>query len=107
MEGKRNLILKVKFYKTPKGNEPVREWLHSLSAEIKKIVGEDIRTVQIIFPSSTPLFKYMGNRLWEIRSTIPNGIVRIFFTIKNEYLILLHSFIKKDTENASAGTRHS
>jgi hypothetical protein len=30
-----------------------------------------------------------------IRSSIPNGIVRIFFTIKNEHIVLLHSIIKK------------
>ena len=33
--------------------------------------------------------------LWEIRSTVSNGICRIFFTIDNNTIILLHGFIKK------------
>ena len=37
----------------------------------------------------------MRNNLWEIRSTISQGIVRIFFTIENNFLILLHGFVKK------------
>jgi len=95
MEEKDKPKLRVKFYKTSNGNEPVREWLQSLSKEIKKIVGEDIRTVQIVWPHGMPLVKHMGGKLWEIRSSIPNGIVRILFTIKNEHIVLLHSFIKK------------
>ena len=95
MEEKNKPKLRVKFYKTPNGNEPVKEWLQSLSKEIKKIVGEDIRTVQIVWPHGMPLVKPMGSKLWEIRSSIPNGIVRIFFTIKNELIVLLHSIMKK------------
>ncbi len=34
--------LRVKFYKTPNGNEPVKEWLQSQNKEIKKIIGLDI-----------------------------------------------------------------
>ena len=38
--------LEVYFYKTESGNEPVREWLKSLSLIDKKIIGEDIMTIQ-------------------------------------------------------------
>lgn len=42
-----------------------------------------------------PLVRYIEPKLWEIRSNIANGIIRIFFTIMNDELILLHGFIKK------------
>ena len=38
--------LRVVFFKTEAGNEPVREWLKGLTTEEKKIIGEDIKTVQ-------------------------------------------------------------
>ena len=37
----------------------------------------------------------MEKDLWELRSTIPDGIARLFFTIWGENLIVLHGFIKK------------
>ena len=40
-----NFRLHVVFYRTPLGNEPVREWLKQLSHAEKKIIGEDIKTV--------------------------------------------------------------
>lgn len=42
-----------------------------------------------------PLVKSMGSGLWEIRSTIPNGIARVIFVMKDGNMILLHGFIKK------------
>jgi phage-related protein len=37
----------------------------------------------------------MGEGIWEVRSTIPNGIVRVFFVIKNHKMVLLHGMVKK------------
>ena len=37
--------LRVVFYKTEAGSEPVRAWLKSLSREDRKVIGEDIKTV--------------------------------------------------------------
>lgn len=42
-----------------------------------------------------PLVRYIGNGLWEVRSSIPNGIARVIFTMKNNDMVLLHGFIKK------------
>lgn len=42
-----------------------------------------------------PLVKNMGTGLWEIRSTIPNGIARVIFVMKDGNMVLLHGFIKK------------
>jgi phage-related protein len=87
--------LRVKFYKTPNGNEPVREWLKSQTKDVKKIVGEDIRAAQKVWPQGMPLVKHVESKIWEVRSTIPRGIVRVLFTVRNECIVLLHSFIKK------------
>jgi phage-related protein len=88
--------LEVVFFKTDRGNMPVKEWLNSLSKESKKIIGEDLRTAQFGFPLGMPLVRFMEKNLWEIRSHLENGSgVRIFFTICQNYMILLHSFVKK------------
>jgi hypothetical protein len=42
--------LKVVFFETDTGNEPVREWLKELSKEDCKVIGTDILTVQYAWP---------------------------------------------------------
>lgn len=37
--------LEVRFYSTNQGREPVREWLKSLPPEVRKAIGEDLKTV--------------------------------------------------------------
>jgi phage-related protein len=85
----------VVFYKSQSGNEPVREFFKSLSLEDKKSIGEDIKTVQFGWPLGMPLIRKIDAELWEIRSNISKGILRVFFTIHGKHLILLHAFIKK------------
>ncbi|WP_275899211.1 hypothetical protein [Methylomonas sp. EFPC1] len=41
-----NSILSVRFFATDAGSQPVREWLKGLSAQDRKTIGEDIKTVQ-------------------------------------------------------------
>ena len=93
--------LRVKFYSTPMGNEPVKEWLQSLSKELKKIIGEDIRAAQKGWPNiGMPLIRHIEGKISEIRSTIPDGIVRIFFVVENGYMALLHYVVKKTQKTA-------
>ena len=42
-----------------------------------------------------PLVRKMETDLWEIRVSITDGICRIFFTIAENIMILLHGFVKK------------
>lgn len=37
----------------------------------------------------------MGKDLWEVRSDIADGIVRVAFTVKDGQMVLLHGFVKK------------
>lgn len=39
-------ILRVVFFRTPAGDEPVRTWLKELNREDRKAIGEDVKLVQ-------------------------------------------------------------
>jgi antitoxin HicB len=68
------------------GREPVREWLKSLTAEDRKIVGEDIKTVEFGWPIGMPTCRALGKGLWEVRSDITGGrIARVLFCTQDLY----------------------
>lgn len=90
--------LQVVFYKTETGHEPVREWLKSLLKEEKKLIGEDIKTVQFGWPIGMPVVKKLEKGIWEIRTTLNNKISRILFSVYEENIVLLHGFIKKSNK---------
>ena len=73
--------LKVVFYKSQTGKEPVRDWLKDLSLQDKKAIGEDIKTVQFGWPLGMPLIRKLEPDLWEVRSNISTGIARVLFTV--------------------------
>ncbi len=88
--------IEVVFYKTPAGNEPVREWLISLELEDKKSIGSDIKTVEYGWPIGMPVSRPLGKGLYEVRSNISNKrISRVIFIIVDNYMVLLNGFIKK------------
>ena len=69
-------ILSVAFYRTETGREPVREWLKSLPREERRIIGEDIKTVQFGWPLGMPLVRKLDKGLWEVRSRLPCSATR-------------------------------
>jgi phage-related protein len=88
--------LNVRFYRSANGDEPVRIWLkEEVSAEARKAIGGDIKTVQLGWPLGMPLVRKMQAGLWEVRSDIPEGIARVFFTVASADMVLLHGFVKK------------
>ena len=88
--------LAINFFRTTQQAEPVRDWLKKLSKEDKLMIGTDLKTIQFSWPLGMPLVKYMGNGLWEARSSLPQGkISRILFVMHNNNIVLLHGFIKK------------
>jgi len=88
--------LSVAFFRTASGNEPVREWLKSLPREVRRSIGEDIKTVQFGWPLGMPLVRKLEAGLWEVRSRSPDGTARLLFTTVGEgRMVLLHGFIKK------------
>lgn len=84
------------FYRSTNGIEPVRDWLKEQSKIDKKIIGEDIKTVQYGWPLGMPLVDSLGNNLWEVRSKLSGGrIARIIFFMNKNTMVLLSGFIKK------------
>ncbi len=89
-------ILRVIFFRTESGREPVREWLLELDKEDRKAIGEDIKLVQFRWPFGMPLTRKMEHDLWEVRTKLSGGrAARVCFTVRNGEMALLHGFIKK------------
>jgi phage-related protein len=92
-----NKIIQAVFYRTAAaGNEPVREWLKSLPVEERKLIGEDIKAVEMKWPQGLPQVRKMEPDLWEVRTVLPQRKSRVLFTVWGSFLVLLHGFIKKD-----------
>ena len=91
----REPVLRVVFYRTETGNEPVREWLKGLEREDRKAVGQDVKTAQYGWPLGMPLIRKLEPGLWEVRSHIAQGIARVIFTVDDGVMVLLHGFVKK------------
>jgi phage-related protein len=89
----RSIPLVAVFYRT--GKEPVREWLQSLSKAEKFRMGVDIWKVQSQWPIGMPHVRPLGDGLFEVRSSLPQGIARVLFAVDSDDMILLHGFIKK------------
>jgi hypothetical protein len=53
-------VLRVVFFRTAAGREPVREWLLELAKEDRKVIGEDIKLVQFRWPPGIPLVRQVG-----------------------------------------------
>ena len=88
-------VLDVRFFRTDVGTEPVREWLKSLTAIDRKIIGEDIKTVQFGWPLGMPLVGHLDGNIWEVRIRLDNRIARVLFALEGRTMVLLHGFIKK------------
>jgi hypothetical protein len=58
--------LRVVFFKTATGREPVREWVKALPREDQKVIGSDILTVQYGWPLGMPLARKLEEDLWEV-----------------------------------------
>lgn len=86
----------ARFYVTPAGANPVREWLTSLPREDRRQVGHDIGAIEYGWPLGMPLCRSLGDGLWEARCSLPSRrIARVMFCLAQGELILLHGFIKK------------
>jgi phage-related protein len=88
--------LPARFYRSPAGREPVRDWLRALPLTDRKTIGEDIKDVEFSWPIGLLLVRPLGRGLWEVRSSLVNGkIARVIFCVDHGEMFLLHGFIKK------------
>src|SRR5208282_285437 len=83
------------FFRTEKGNEPVRDWLLSLEKTERRTIGDDVLKVQYCWPIGKPLVGNLGRGLWEVRSRLGDRIARVIFYVEGRTMVLLHGFIKK------------
>lgn len=96
-----SFVLALRFWCAASGNEPVRDWLRELPAEARKVIGEDLKTVQLGWPLGMPLVRKLEADLWEVRIHIPDGIARVLFTTASGAMVLLHGFVKKSQKTPS------
>jgi phage-related protein len=94
--------LPIVFYRTSGGDEPVRDWLLSLPADARKEIGGDIRNVQDGWPLGKPYVDGFGSGLYEVRTSHRGQQYRVFFTILEETMVLLHGFQKKTQKTPAA-----
>lgn len=95
MAARKKPILQCIFYRTTRGNEPVRDWLKSLPEPVRKEIGADIGQVQWGWPVGKPLVDGLGNGLFEVRTSLDGNIYRVLFCLDGSTMILLHGFQKK------------
>ena len=91
----------VLFYETASGNKVVLDTVRELTAEEKKVVGEDLKTVQIGFPMGLPLCRPLGDGLYEVRSSLPSKRefrLIFFFDRPRQVLLVVHALFKKSAK---------
>jgi len=89
------VTLGVRFFRTARGHESVREWLHALGQAERRAIGEEIKTVQLGWPLGMPLVRKMAKDLWEIRVMVPGRSARVLFAGVGDTMVLLHGFFKQ------------
>lgn len=94
--------LRVRFFRTTAGSEPVREWLKGLPQDDRRVIGEDIKTMQFGWPLGMPLIRKLETDLWEVRSVLRERRSRVLFTVDGDRAFLLHGFIKKSPRTPSS-----
>jgi len=87
----------VDYYKDAKGNEPVKEFLNSLSTPANAKV---MRLIEFLTERGVllkePYTKQIKDKIRELRVKDKQGAIRIlYFTYTGKRFILLHGFIKK------------
>jgi phage-related protein len=84
------------FYSVEPGKEPAREWLQALPAVERREIGQDLLRAQWRWPIGMPLYRALGNGLWEIRTNLPTKrTARVPICLHLGHLVALHGFIKK------------
>jgi phage-related protein len=98
-------VLRVVFFKSSSGGEPVREWLLSLNRQDRKLVGKRIKTVQYGWPIGMPVVRKLEPHLWEVMVRIEEGIARVLFTVDESLMVLLHGFVRKSARMPATDLR--
>lgn len=90
MTGRAQPSLRVRFYRTPTGARPVRDWLLSLPKEVRREIGADIQRVQWQWPLGKPLVDGFGGGLYEVRTSYDGEQYRTLFYVEGDAVVLVH-----------------
>ena len=84
------------FFRTESGGEPLREWLKSLQPEDRKLIGEDIKTVEFGWPVGMPVCRSLGDAICEIRTHLTQGRIArfVYVSLYRMHLIAIHGWLK-------------
>lgn len=85
----------VEFYKLENGKEPVRDWLLSLDKPTRVKI---IKRLERIYDDNFGDYKQLAPNLYELRFSFGSGY-RIYYTIKNNILVLLLKAGDKQRQN--------
>lgn len=90
-------MLKVRFWRTPNGNDVVADVIRQLPIDDRKVVGRDLMRLQISYPMGPPLCKPISPPIWELRSSLPSKReMRLLyrFDASTQQIVVVHAFIK-------------
>ena len=68
----------------------MRDWLLSLSSEVRREIGADIGRVQWQWPVGKPLVDGFGGGLYEVRTSHEGDQYRVLFYVDGNALVLVH-----------------
>jgi phage-related protein len=68
----------------------VRDWLLSLTKEVRREIGSDIERVQWQWPVGKPLVDGFGRGLYEVRTALEGEHYRVLFYVEGDALVLVH-----------------
>ncbi len=80
----------------------MREWLTEVPRDHKRMIGTEIKTVQIGWPIGMPVVRKLEKGLWEVRVNLVDTIARVLFTVDGNVMVLLHGFIKKSQKTLAS-----
>jgi phage-related protein len=75
----------------------VRDWLLSLSKEVRREIGADIGRVQWQWPVGKPLVDGFGSGLYEVRASHEGEQYRVLFYVDGDALVLIHGESRRGT----------
>lgn len=94
----------IEFYKSPNGNNPVKEFLDSLDAQLLEEINNGIAKLKIQGANAKyPLVDNLGNKIFELRIMVNKGkgnnwIRLLYFWMPGNKIVFTHGFMKKSNK---------
>jgi phage-related protein len=88
---------KVSFYKTAAGNDVVLEFIRAQPLDDRRVIGRDLKVLEIGYPVGMPLCRHIEGDLWEVRSSLPSkreARLIYFYDGKRQMIVVVSGFVK-------------